>query len=129
MWRLVVLHLGLFQVQTLLHDPFSTYAVAGVPAQLYHLLSDQHTLLHVLYAAHTQFQLAASEAGFDTGRCWIANYMALLLASRGYVQIASQTAGKELSLVVNALARAHQLGKLTSAAYLLCLADSLKQVL
>jgi hypothetical protein len=60
-----------------------TCAVAGVPARLYYHLSDEHTLLHVLGMAYTQFQLTAVGAGLNMGPCMIAAHMMLRLTNMG----------------------------------------------
>jgi hypothetical protein len=58
-----------------------------VPEQLYKLLSDPHTLLHVLHLAAIQQQAIRKELGSDPASSPIADRILEILATSGYVQL------------------------------------------
>jgi hypothetical protein len=65
----------------------SCTSAAGVPEQLYKLLSDAHTLLHVLHLAAIQQQTIGKELGLDQASSPVAHRMVEIVATFGYVQL------------------------------------------
>jgi hypothetical protein len=61
---------------------------AGVPEQLYNLLSHPHTLLHALHLANEQLRLSEQELGLKPGPSPAADQIADLLATFKQVIVA-----------------------------------------